>query len=149
MGGRGSYSGSSGNSAEKTLLSTSPIMRVKYKDLKEVGTLGRRAIDGTYDPETKTIEANIGRRLHALIDTMPNDYAKYLYGGQWGKSKLAAAVDFSNNVVTYGGIADKNAPAWARKAEEIVLQGRKLDDRYGIDHDTSLKQYRDMKKRGY
>ena len=150
MGGRGSDSGSSRNSAEKTLLSTNPIMRVKYKDLAEAGNvLKRRAINGTYDPDTKTIEANVGRSLHALMDVMPDDYAKYLYGGQWGKSKLAAAVDFHGNLRLYGGIGDKNAPVWARKAEEIVREAQRLENRYSIEHDVSLRQYHDLKKKGY
>ena len=151
MGGRGG-SGGYGNAEERTLLNTSPIMRLKYRDLKE-GSNRPRAIDGTYDKDTKTIDANVGRGIHAIMDIMPNDpaeYGKYIYGeGEQVKAKYGAAVDFYNATLVYGEIAEKNVPKWVRKAERLVRQADKLDSKYGINHSTDLGLYHKLKKKGY
>lgn len=142
MGGRGGAGGGVG-SAESVILKTSPFVRISYKDYKNI-LKGRGGDSGTYDAATKTIEANVGRGVHAVMDALPDSYAKEI-----GASKLKAAIDIYNDLSTDTTPLDKNSPSWARKVEKIVRSAQKLDSRYGIDHSRDLKQYFALKRQGY
>ena len=139
MGGRGSSS--SGNRSENLILNTSPTVRVSYKDYKNYLNRGS-AVEGSYDAGTKTIEVNVGRGVHALMNVMPDSYVK-----ESGKPKLKAAVDLYNDLsvgsVSLGG----NAPLWAKKSVDIVNTSKRMENEYGINHSKDLSTYFALKKR--
>lgn len=142
MGGRGSSGGGTGN-AESVILKTSPVMRISYKDYKNI-LRGRGGVDGTYDASTKSIEVNVGRGLHAAMDATPDNYAN-----EMGQPKLKAVLDVYNDFLVDTTPLPKNSPAWARKVEKIVRAAEKLDSRYGINRTSDLSQYWRLKRQGY
>ena len=145
MGGRGRAGGTgkNGGNAEGIILKTSPFARVSYKDYKNVLN-GKGGDSGTYDAATKTIEANVGRGVHAVMDALPDNYVR-----ESGTSRLKAAMDIYDNISAGVVTLAKNSPSWAIKVEKIVKSAQKLDDRYGINHSRDLNQYFALKRKGH
>ena len=153
MGGRGGASG--GNrlgrtSLEESILSKSPIVRVKYSEYKnELKGFGTQ--EGSYNASDKTIGVNVGRGIHAIMQEMPDSYVKEANSDgsyDYKVSKARVATDLYNAIVAEGWKPEAKDPAWLKKSINIAHATRELDRLYGGSaiHKESLDEYKRLRK---
>lgn len=159
MGSRGKSGIKSASKIETSILSESPFLRVEYKDYKNEFRF--KKVDGTYNDEDKTIEINIGRGIHAIMNAIPDSYIVTLTKNEEWKSflkvkskeplqvtKLKYATFFYNDV-SVGQDYGASTAAWARRAYKIAKEAERLDRKYRTNHSNDLSYYHKMKKLGF